>query len=211
MHAAVRFAALMTLPLLLPLVLASCGEQPQARKQTPAPAPVSPIEAKPEAKPEANPGTATMTPPSAEVKPEAKPETKPEPKPETPASTNPTYTVRGEVVSLPGIEGDALKLHHERIPTFANKDGKVGKDSQGKPGMKPMTMPFGKSPGVSYEGLKVGDKVSVVFEVNWAAERPDQRIVITKVEKLAADTTLDFEGQPSINDPKPTAPPKEPK
>lgn len=206
MHAAVRFAAPMTLSLLLPLVLASCGEQPQARKQTPAPAPVSPIEAKPEA----NPGTATetMTPPSAEVKPEAKPE----PKPETPAaSTNPTYTVRGEVVSLPGIEGDALKLHHERIPTFANKDGKVGKDSQGKPGMKPMVMPFGKASSVSYEGLKIGDKVGVTFEVNWSAERPDQRIVITKVEKLAADTTLDFEGQPSINDPKPTAPPKEPK
>ncbi|MBY0112359.1 MAG: copper-binding protein [Phycisphaerales bacterium] len=204
MHAALRLVALMTI---LPLV-ASCGEQPQAKKQTQAP--ISPIEAKPEANPSTT--TETMTPPSAEVKPEAKPETKPEPKPEAPAvPANPTYSTRGEIVSLPGIEGDALKLHHERIPTFANKDGKVGKDSQGKPGMKPMTMPFGKSPGVSYEGLKIGDKIAVVFEVNWAAERPDQRIVITKVEKLAADTKLDFEGQPSINDPKPTTPPKEPK
>ncbi|HEX8876714.1 MAG TPA: hypothetical protein VF777_08205 [Phycisphaerales bacterium] len=207
MHAALRLAAQMTLSLLLALFLASCGEQPQARKQTPAPAPVSPIEAKPEGKPEANPGAETMTPPSAEVKPE----TKPDPTPETLASTNPTYSTRGEVVTLPGIEGDAIKLHHERIPTFANKDGKIGKDSQGKPGMKPMVMPFGKAPSVSYEGLKVGDKVAVVFEVNWSAERPDQRIVITKIEKLAADTALDFEGQPSINDPKPAAPPKEPK
>jgi Cu/Ag efflux protein CusF len=137
---------------------------------------------------------------------------KPQANPETPvAPANPTYSTRGEVVTLPGLEGDAIKLHHERIPTFANKSGTIGKDSQGKPGMKPMVMPFGKAPSVSYEGLKVGDKVSVVFEVNWAAERPDQRIVITKIEKLPADTALDFEGQPSINDPKPTTTPKEPK
>lgn len=210
MHAALRLAALMTL---LPLV-ASCGEQPQAKKE--APAPISPIEGKPEGNPGTTPAAEIMTPSSPaatpEAKPESKPEMKPETKPETPAApANPTYSTRGEVVTLPGIEGDALKLHHERIPTFANKDGKVGKDSQGKPGMKPMTMPFGKAPGVSYEGLKVGDKVGVTFEVNWSAERPDQRIVITKIEKLAADTSLDFEGQPSVNDPKPTSPPKEPK
>lgn len=205
MHAALRLAAVMTLPL-LPLV-ASCGEQPQAKKE--APAPISPIEGKPEA---TAPAVETMTPSTPAATPELKPESKPDPKPETPAApANPTYSTRGEVVALPGIEGDALKLHHERIPTFANKDGKVGKDSQGKPGMKPMTMPFGKAPSVSYEGLKIGDKVGVTFEVNWSAERPDQRIVITKIEKLAADTSLDFEGQASVNDPKPSAPPKEPK
>lgn len=208
MHAPLRIAALMTLPLLC--LIASCGEQPQAQKQ--APAPLSPIEGTPEAKPATTPAAETMTPTSPAATPEAKPSNQPETKPEVSAApTNPTYTTRGEVVTLPGIEGDAIKLHHERIPTFANKDGKVGKDSQGKPGMKPMVMPFGKAPSVSYEGLKIGDKVSVVFEVNWAAERPDQRIVITKVEKLAPETKLDFEGQPSINDPKPTAPPKEPK
>lgn len=203
MHAALRLAALMTLPL-LPLV-ASCGEQPPASK--PAPAPTSPIEAAPVA-----PTTNAPSNAGPAAAPEVKPEAQPQAKPETPAaSANPTYSTRGEVVTLPGIEGDALKLHHERIPTFANKSGTIGKDSQGKPGMKPMVMPFGKAPSVSYEGLKVGDKVSVVFEVNWGAERPDQRIVITKIEKLPADTSLDFEGQPSINDPKPTTPPKEPK
>lgn len=208
MHAAHKLAALMTLPLLA--FLASCGEQPQAKKQ-PA-GPISPIEAKAETKPDATPAVETMATPSAPAKTETPPEVKTEPKAATPAATtNPSYSVRGEVVTLPGIDGDAIKLHHERIPTFANKDGKVGKDSQGKPGMKPMVMPFGKAPSVSYEGLKIGDKIAVVFEVNWAAERPDQRIVITKIEKLAPETKLDFEGQPSINDPKPTAPPKEPK
>lgn len=206
MQPALRIAALLTLPLLTLPFLASCGEQPQANKQA-QPAPVSPIEAP--ATPEATPATEPKTDATPEVKP---PEPTIEAKPETPAApTNPTYSTRGEVVTLPGIEGDAIKLHHERIPTFANKDGKIGKDSQGKPGMKPMVMPFGKAPSVSYEGLKIGDKVAVVFEVNWSAERPDQRIVITKIEKLAADTALDFEGQPSINDPKPAAPPKEPK
>lgn len=201
MQPALRIAALLTLPF-----LASCGEQPQANKQA-QPAPVSPIEAP--ATPEATPATEPKADAAPTVQP---PEPKVEAKPETPAApTNPTYSTRGEVVTLPGIEGDAIKLHHERIPTFANKDGKIGKDSQGKPGMKPMVMPFGKAPSVSYEGLKIGDKVAVVFEVNWSAERPDQRIVITKIEKLAADTALDFEGQPSINDPKPAAPPKEPK
>jgi len=202
MHAALRLAALMSLPL-LPLV-ASCGEQSPASK--PAPAPASPIEARPEAPTTSAPIAAPTAAPTAT------PEVKPEAKPETPAApANPTYTTRGEVVTLPGIDGDALKLHHERIPTFANKSGTIGKDSQGKPGMKPMVMPFGKAPSVSYEGLKVGDKVSVVFEVNWAAERPDQRIVITKIDKLPNDTALDFEGQPSINAPKPTSAPKEPK
>lgn len=199
MHAAYRLATLMTIPL-LPL-LASCGEQPQARKQ-PA-TPTSPIESRTESKPETPAAVETMTP---------APASNAEPKPAAPAaSTNPTYTTRGEIITLPGLEGDSIKLHHERIPTFANKDGKVGKDSQGKPGMKPMVMPFGKAPSVSYEGFKVGDKVAVVFEVNWSAERPDQRIVITKIEKLPADTVFDFEGQASINDPKPATPPKEPK
>lgn len=194
MHAAFRIVAVVTLPL-----LASCGEQPQARKE--APAPISPIESQPV--PAAQPET------TPEAAPEAAPQPKSDPTPAAPA--RPTYTTRGEVVSLPGIEGNEIRLHHERIPTFANREGRIGKDSQGRPGMKPMVMPFGKAPSVSYEGLKIGDKVSVVFEVNWAAERPDQRIVITTIEKLPAETALDFEGQPSINDPKPTTPPKEPK
>lgn len=205
MHAALRIAALVSLPFLA--FAASCDRQPQASTPAPAQAPMSPIEAKPDATPAA-PTTSPAASPSTGTETKSEPAAKPGA--ETPAA-NPTYTVRGEVASLPGIDGDSIKLHHERIPTFASKDGKVGKDSQGKPGMKPMVMPFGKAPSVSYEGLKVGDKVSATFEVNWSAERPDQRIVITKIEKLSADTALDFEGQPSINDPKPTTPPKEPK
>ncbi len=177
------------------LFVASCGE-----------------EAKPVVK--AQPSTPASPPPTkpAEEKPKA-PEPKPEAKPvETTASptkvTLPTYTVRGEIDALPGIESSVLRLHHERIPTFASKDGKVGKDSQGKPGMKPMTMAFAKNPDVSYDGLKVGDKVEVIIEIRWDAPNHEDMLCITKLTKLAPETKLDFEGQPSRSDPKPTPKPE---
>ncbi|MBX3390889.1 MAG: copper-binding protein [Phycisphaeraceae bacterium] len=176
------------------LLLASCGEETKPDKK-PAPTPIA------------------ETPPPQPV---AQPTPEPEPKVETPASevkapatpANPTYTVRAEIETLPGIESSVMRLHHERIPTFANKDGKVGTDSRGKPGMKPMTMSFAKGAGVSYEGLKVGDKVEVIVEVEWTAALPEDRLVITKLTRLAPETKLDFEGQPSISDPKPEKKPE---
>lgn len=177
------------------LLITSCREE---AKPTPAYPAVS------QALPQPAPETAkpVETPPA------------PAPTPEPVAAAapaKPTYTVRAEVDTLPGIESSVLRLHHERIPTFASKDGKVGTDSQGKPGMKPMTMSFAKGPGVSYDGLKVGDKVEVVVEMNWEAALPDERIVITKLTRLAPDTKLDFEGQRSLSDPKPAAPKPQPK
>jgi hypothetical protein len=177
------------------LLISSCGEE---TKPQPAPKPVSQVPAQPA--PEV--AKTTETPPA------------PAPTPEpvvAAAPAKPTYTVRAEVDTLPGIESSVLRLHHERIPNFASKDGKIGTDSQGKPGMKPMTMSFAKGPGISYEGLKQGDKVEVVVEINWEAALPDERIVITKLTRLAPDTKLDFEGQRSFSDPKPAAPKPEPK
>ncbi len=104
----------------------------------------------------------------------------------TPPARTPdqTYTVRGEVTMLP-VEGDKrteLKVHHEAIPTFKNKDGKVV-------GMSAMTMEFPPAKGVDLSKLKKGDKVSMTFSV-WWGNSPAWLAV--KVEKLPEDTKLDF-------------------
>ncbi|MBX3378525.1 MAG: hypothetical protein KF805_00395 [Phycisphaeraceae bacterium] len=177
------------------LILISCGEeakpQPAPKPVTQEPAPPAPEPVKPTETPVAAAPVETPAP--------------------APAPARPTYTVRAEIETLPGIESSVLRLHHERIANFANKEGKVGTDSQGKPGMKPMTMGFSKGPGVSYEGLKQGDKVEVILEMDWEATLPEERIIITKLTRLPAETKLDFEGQRSVSDPKPPEPKPEPK
>lgn len=175
------------------LLLVSCGEETKPDKK-PAPIAENPPTPQPAAQPTPEPAPKVEAP---------APETK-----APPAPVKPTYTVRAEIETLPGIESSVMRLHHERIPTFANKEGKVGTDSQGKPGMKPMTMSFAKGAGVSYEGLKVGDKVEVIVEVEWTAALPEDRLVITKLTRLTPETKLDFEGQPSISDPKPEKKPE---
>lgn len=179
------------------ILLFSCSEEVKPEKK-PAPQPVA------ETPPAPQPAVQSAPEPAAEPAQKAEaPEAK-----APPAPVKPTYTVRAEIETLPGIESSVMRLHHERIPTFANKEGKVGTDSQGKPGMKPMTMSFAKGAGVSYEGLKVGDKVEVIVEVEWTAALPEDRLVITKLTRLAPETKLDFEGQPSISDPKPEKKPE---
>lgn len=190
------------------LTIASCGEEPAKPAPAPAPArapaptpiptptPTSPAPAQPE--PTAPQPTAPATTPATSST--AQP----------PTSDRPSYTVRGEIVMLPGIESSVLKLHHERIPTFANREGKIPNDSQGKPGMKPMTMGFSRGNNVTFDGLKAGDKIEIDFFVNWERLGHDDNIVITRLVKLAPETKLDFEGQPSVSDPK-AAPKPEPK
>lgn len=95
-----------------------------------------------------------------------------------------TYTVRGELKSLPE-EGQAeLYLHHEAIPEFMNRKGE-------KSGMMSMSMPFGVAPAVSLDGLAPGDRVEVTFEVHWERNPPSQ---ITAIRKLPADTELELSG-----------------
>ncbi|MBS0192006.1 MAG: hypothetical protein U0573_04285 [Phycisphaerales bacterium] len=178
------------------LSLLSCGEE-NAAKPTPTPTPA------PAPAPANTPAPSSNTAPApAETKPaQASPPAEAKP-------ARPTYTVRGEIVTLPGIEGSVLRLHHERISTFAGRDGKVGKDSQGRPGMKPMTMGFARGSDVSFDGLKPADKIEIVFEIDWEKAGKDDAMVITRLVKLPAETKLDFEGQPSISDPKPAAKPE---
>lgn len=98
------------------------------------------------------------------------------------------YTVRAQITALPaqGTGGD-LMAHHEPIPEFRGNDGSIE-------GMNEMTMPFPIGEGVSTEGLAVGDKVAITFEVTHAQDWKLQGYEIVSWEKLPADTTLNFAG-----------------
>ena len=102
--------------------------------------------------------------------------------PEKPADR---YKVRGVVSQLPDPERSSRELfvHHEDIPDFKNIDGEaVGMDS--------MTMGFPLADIELPEGLGVGDKIEMEFEVRWSGGNP---LAITALEKLPADTRLSFE------------------
>jgi Cu/Ag efflux protein CusF len=94
-----------------------------------------------------------------------------------------TYTVRGQIAQLPdpAKPSATLQIKHEAIDDFAGRDGSLGMDS--------MTMPFPLAPGVSLEGLAVGDIVEFVFELDWSAS-PTYRV--TRIAELPADTALVF-------------------
>lgn len=96
-----------------------------------------------------------------------------------------TYTVRGIVRLLPDPKspGAQLNIQHEAIPEFVDWDGK-------KVGMKEMVMPFPVKPGVSLEGIAVGDKVEFVFEVF----TKKKSYHLTKITKLPADTAINVGG-----------------
>lgn len=97
------------------------------------------------------------------------------------AKADDVYTVRGVVKELPeaGKPASQLKIHHEEIPTFIGFDGQLV-------GMKEMTMPFPLAPGVSLQGVAVGDTVEFVFEVF----RAGKRYHLTKITTLPAETEL---------------------
>lgn len=98
-----------------------------------------------------------------------------------------SYTVRGQVEQLP-TPGDARKefmVRHEEIPEY--------KGSAGETGMKAMVMPFPLASGLSLEGLKVGDKITLTFTVDF----DEARDTLTKYRATAwapldPATPLDF-------------------
>lgn len=98
------------------------------------------------------------------------------------------YTVRGQIVALPDPAKPAsqLQIHHEEIPNFVGAQGTVV-------GMKEMTMPFPLAPGVSLEGLAVGDKVEFTFDV-WL--KPRMTYHLSKISKLPPETALNFKAGP---------------
>lgn len=92
------------------------------------------------------------------------------------------YEVRGELIRLP-VGDRPMQIRHEAIPNFRNMQGEVV-------GMDAMTMPFPVAPGVSLDGLAVGDRVRFDFEVRWGGRPPYQ---IVRIEKLPEGTVLEGE------------------
>ncbi|MDX2017091.1 MAG: copper-binding protein [Planctomycetota bacterium] len=96
------------------------------------------------------------------------------------------YTLRGRVAMLPvaGQPASRFEIHHEEIPGFLDRAGKAV-------GMKEMTMPFTKlAPGVTLEGLEVGDPVEFTFQVRWNDPAPPY--FITEIKELPADAKVNL-------------------
>lgn len=96
-----------------------------------------------------------------------------------------TYEVRGQVTRLPEPGREALSIRHEAIPDFVDMDGKVVS-------MDSMAMPFPLASGLDLADIESGDKVRFTLEVEW--EDDDLPYRITEIEKLPADTALDWRG-----------------
>jgi hypothetical protein len=103
-----------------------------------------------------------------------------------PPKTDARYHLRGVVEAISSSGPDAeLSIHHEAIPHFKDRDGH---DSS----MASMTMIFGLAPGVSPASLRVGDKIAFDFDLRWSTS---PALLLTKLEKLAADTPLVLSGE----------------
>jgi Copper binding periplasmic protein CusF len=92
------------------------------------------------------------------------------------------YTVNGKVVALGAKATDKIDIHHEAIPTYKHRDGKVR-------GMASMVMSFAPT-GANLPSVAVGDIVRVTFSVHWDSD-PGTRI--ESMSKLPPDTTLVLE------------------
>jgi len=91
------------------------------------------------------------------------------------------YTVRGRIAAMPaGEQSKEIDVHHEAIPTYKHRDGKVR-------GMDAMVMTFAPASGVSLTGLAPGDPVEMTFEVRWD-DHP--ALVIQRIQELPPDTQL---------------------
>lgn len=82
-----------------------------------------------------------------------------------------------------GNPAKQFMVKHEPIPNYVNQKGEVV-------GMNAMTMPFPPADEKLLEGLAVGDKVLLTWEVRWFG---DPRSIVTKIEKLPPETELNFE------------------
>ena len=112
----------------------------------------------------------------------------------TPANTTPDiYTgILGEITMIP-VEGDpssALKIRHQQIPNFKNKDGEITVSSSGIAGMSSMTMEFPLGQGMNLDGFNIGDKVSFTFQVNWGGSRVAWEV--TQIGKIDPSTVIDY-------------------
>ena len=101
--------------------------------------------------------------------------------------------IRGEITAIPdpSVPNSELMIRHEQIRDFKTKDGTINVNAKGIAGMASMTMPFPQGEGVSLDGLSIGDKVEFDFTVNWGGGSAPAWF-ITRIEKLPADTKLDY-------------------
>lgn len=93
--------------------------------------------------------------------------------------------IKGRITAVPIEDSPTvrdLRIHHENMPNFKGKTGKLG--------MNAMTMPFPLGEGVTLDGFAIGDAVEFDFEVDWEASPP---YWVTAMRKLPADTKLEFE------------------
>ena len=98
--------------------------------------------------------------------------------PTTPAEH--TFVTKGRVEGLPARGAIYFSIHHEEIPDFVYPDGTLG--------MKEMIMEMPVfAPGVSLEGLDVGDVVEMTFEMRY---RSEPQMIVVGLRKLPADTPL---------------------
>ncbi len=107
-----------------------------------------------------------------------------------PAPLTHTYHTRGIIQSLPEANKPTaeLMIQHEAINDFVDGKGAVV-------GMNAMTMPFPRlAPGVSLDGLAVGDKISFSFTNTWTGPEATRKPawVIDTISKLPAETELIF-------------------
>ena len=90
---------------------------------------------------------------------------------EEPVETK-TYQVRG-MFARAEDDGVTMTVRHEEIPGY----------------MAAMTMPFKVSDAALLEGLAYGDKIEFTLEVTGDSDR----LLVTAIDKLPADTVLSFE------------------
>jgi Cu/Ag efflux protein CusF len=91
------------------------------------------------------------------------------------------YTMRAEIVSLPERPGGYLTLRHEAIDDLTSESGAVV-------GMDSMVMPFPVAPGSSLKGMKVGDKIEAILEMDWS----EGFFQLERIERLPPGTVLHF-------------------
>lgn len=93
-----------------------------------------------------------------------------------------TYTVRGQVLSLPGeLATQEFIVQHETIPNYLSINGSIG--------MHAMAMPFPVPDRSALKDLSVGDKIELTFGESF---KPKHTMGVISIQKLPAETELDF-------------------
>jgi len=114
-------------------------------------------------------------------------------------TTGDTYHVRGRITELPDESSpfSALRIHHEPIPDFKDREGTVRSYDDGSTGMRAMIMEFPLGPGESLDGFGVGDAVAFDLTVTWGSPP----YFVTNLVKLDAGTRLLIDVPPADDEP----------